>query len=204
MQVRSPGSIESITLPSGFVLVSQESGTYGSNWLKRYGLPSRPGVDICFASSGFNHLEMDLESFRQALSNTPSVLFDKETGVCESELIRGMCLPLGSPGENQVWNDAKGPAGPMFELEKLSTRFASGKPVIRLEGWFRGNDRLFLPPDAEDMGPPVSFISGIYIDTGSGSGRAKVEEVYLQSDTREGLDEFLPAFDQMLTTIKWS
>lgn len=204
-QVRSPGCVESITLPSGFESLGNVSSTYGNNWLKRYGPSDQTKmVELCLASTGFNHLGIDLEPFREAIASCPSVLFHKDTGTCNADLICGMTLVLGRPGENQVWNPATGPGGPGFELEKMDTTVIAGKPVVRLEGWFQNDARLFLPADGSvDMGPPGSFLYSIYIDTNPAAERAKIEEIYLQCATRELLIEYLPVFEKSLATITW-
>ncbi len=204
MVVCSAGVIKSMELPPDFVFDRTEAGTRGENWLQTYRRKTTTTVFICVGCDGYTHLDIDLESFRKALKDTPSVLFDESMNISKAELIRGMSLVLGNSGENQVWNPATGPYGPKFHLEKMWTEFISEKPVLRLEGWYHGFERLFQPPDSEDCGVPSSYVSAAYIDTNPGAEQAKVEELYLQCETSEELEESQPSFEKMLASVRWN
>jgi hypothetical protein len=200
-------TIKSVALPVGFVLVGEEAGSFGANWLRRFAIvdgtrefSQRQKVEICFGSSGIKHLPEDLESFRIALKNAPQTVFDEET-TSNKVLVGDMCLVLGRPGENQVWAEVNGLNAARFVLETMSSTTLHQRPVIQVEGWFRGG--MSLSTADEDMSPPDRYYSGVFIDMNPASERAQVEYLFLQCEQEDDMKKFLPQFRTMLESIQW-
>lgn len=193
MQVRTAGIVKSMELPLRFALAHEEAGSRGANWLRRYCPRGETSVEIISSYRGYPAVPVDNQHLREALKASPIMIFDEEGGVEERDAIRGMSLALGNVGNNQICNQSTGPGAAEFHLRSIVVENISGRPVVRVEGWFHD---IHMKPE--------KYFCGIFIDATPLAENARVEELYLQTATKPEMEKYQSQFEQILQTIKWA
>jgi len=190
------GAIQHVGLPEGFSLCEDTVGKVALSHLRRYECAEHRGVEIDFFYRGNELSELDSKTLRQYLSQPNQVFIEKRENELPSEkdiaLMEEFYFIIGTPGNNQVSNQAEGSRGPRFHLEKLETITVSGKRCLAVTGWYHG-------PNKEVH----NYFYGIYFDSKRSIKQCRLEEAYLHAPTHVLFEYYLPDFQETLKTIVW-
>jgi len=199
MTTLTTGVIESIRVPDVFSELTEEIGGKGPDYRAQiYRIPGSLHPDITLRYSGSALHPSNVSAFRKLLDMPPQTIFEngnpKYSSAEQLELVKSASSALGNAGDNQIKNTAKGFEGPTFRLEKLSVVNINSRSVLRIRGWFH------KPDNAE----PKVFLDCIFSDPAPESKNCKLEELYLQCNSAQQFEQFLPDFETVLNSIKWS
>ncbi len=190
------GAIRRITFPDNFVQGEALIGGMCNNWRRSFHPTDDRSVEITLLYRGRPMSDLDAISFRFLFEKPPYTVFSKDsnhlvhrTSVSTLASLREC---LGNAANNQVLNYEVGLFGPRFHIEEAKTFILSGRFVLGVSGWYHSQDFQFR-----------NQYTGIFFDGAPGSEYCPVEEVYLQAETKQGFDYYLPIFQKCLESIRW-
>lgn len=192
MLVCNKGIFGSLKLPSSFILGS-ESGR-GEGWRYSYNPYGNTSVEISIrCPAKFLSEAESLILKREIFPLAPEpFLFEEKNATEASDRYLTLVSPLlGNVGDNQVantWNDM-----PQFQLEKLSWFRFQGHPAFRVWGGFLSAGEKV-----------VKYFDGLFVVEDENADQLRAEEIYLQAASLDLFNQYLPAFAEVLDSIKLS
>ncbi len=190
------GAIRRMTLPNDFVQGEALIGGMCNNWRRSFHPDGDRSVEITLLYRGRPLADLDATSFRFLFEKPPHTFFTDDsnhlvnrTGASTLVSLRES---LGNAANNQILNREVGLFGPRFHIEEAKTFTVSGRFVLGVTGWYHSPSMEFR-----------NQYKGIFFDGAPGSEYCPVEEVYFQSETRQGFEHFLPRFHTCLESIRW-
>lgn len=195
MQIAGHGAIKKILLPGEFSEGKTTYGGTGQNWSFDYYAKNNPEVTITFYYRGTSIHDDDALFFLRLLEKEPQQIFsaDKNSHESVEQLIHGLAPALGNAGNNQITNKNTGMRGPRFFLASLQTMEINNKRALLVAGYFHTFEGSFS-----------QAFRGLFFPAKNTPDSCDIEELFLQTPSKESMEEYASKFAQALASIEWA
>ncbi|MBY0359289.1 MAG: hypothetical protein K2W82_14910 [Candidatus Obscuribacterales bacterium] len=191
------GAIKNILLPENFVPGKETIGGNAYNWSRKFFAKENPEVELSFHYRGMKISGNDAKAFFDTVRRPPQLVFAHSDfippTVLEKNLVKPLGRALGNAGNNQLTNEASGIRGPRFFIEQLQVKEIKQKHVLLVAGYFHNPEGEFS-----------QAFRGIFFQAGLPEDGLAVEEIFIQTPSKELAEKYQATFDTMLETIEWA
>jgi hypothetical protein len=176
------GPVQSLAVPA--VLVRQEESYLSRGTVTEFKTKDGTNLTVAVFDVGRPLSQASRERFTQLLSGQPIALAHSQISEL-SEVLGRTTL-----GDNQLVNKAiaPDPSAPAFNLESAVINKLNERSVLEVAGSF-----------VDRNGKPSSFYRGVFVPADNNG----VEQIYMQTSTKEQLDDNIQLYRDIIESIRW-